>query len=210
MPNHVTTICTVTGPQADVEAFFACHIRPRADKDGQFFDFDSIIPKPPIVAVGLCGCGKEPAPGRQQCTKCREKTNKRALRRAEKNVAAGLCRCGKPLPPGLNYCQRCRDSQAKSSARWRANNHKAGLCLSCKWPALDGKQYCGIHMAYQRRWHARRYATAIRAGKCITCWTRPAIKGHRRCVQCRNRQRAYERARARKLAIKRKRAGTAR
>jgi hypothetical protein len=49
MPNHVTTICTVTGPQAEVEAFFACHIRPRTDKDGAFFDFQTIIPKPPIV-----------------------------------------------------------------------------------------------------------------------------------------------------------------
>lgn len=48
MPNDVTTICTITGPEPDVAAFVERHIIP--DKDGEtYFAFDTIIPKPPIL-----------------------------------------------------------------------------------------------------------------------------------------------------------------
>lgn len=50
MPNHVTTICTITGPHADVLAFAERQVRPREDgKDGRFFDFRTIIPRPAII-----------------------------------------------------------------------------------------------------------------------------------------------------------------
>lgn len=48
MPNHVTTVCTVTGPAADVAAFVERHIVP--DKDGdRFFSFATVIPRPAIL-----------------------------------------------------------------------------------------------------------------------------------------------------------------
>ncbi len=48
MPNHVTTICTVTGPAADVAAFTERHII--SDKEGDpYFAFETIIPKPAIL-----------------------------------------------------------------------------------------------------------------------------------------------------------------
>jgi hypothetical protein len=49
MPNHVTTICTVTGPTEAVDAFVAAHIRPRDDGKGDHFDFKTVIPMPECV-----------------------------------------------------------------------------------------------------------------------------------------------------------------
>jgi hypothetical protein len=49
MPNHVTTICTVTGSAADVARFRAAHIVPRKDGKGDHFDFDTIIPTPACI-----------------------------------------------------------------------------------------------------------------------------------------------------------------
>lgn len=51
MPNHVTTICTVTGPHADLEAFRNRHLPFSLTKDGQSqnFDFETVIPKPEVV-----------------------------------------------------------------------------------------------------------------------------------------------------------------
>lgn len=48
MPNHVTTICTVTGSAAEVAAFVERHIVPDKDAD-RFFDFGTVIPKPAVV-----------------------------------------------------------------------------------------------------------------------------------------------------------------
>jgi hypothetical protein len=51
MPNHVTTVCTVTGPTEDVAAFVAAHIREnewRGEKRREF-DFDTIIPMPQSI-----------------------------------------------------------------------------------------------------------------------------------------------------------------
>lgn len=49
MPNHVTTICTVTGP--DVAVFRAAHIRPIKDDGprGECFDFKTIVPPPASI-----------------------------------------------------------------------------------------------------------------------------------------------------------------
>lgn len=51
MPNHVTTICTVTGPSADLEAFRNRHLPFSLTKNGQSqnFDFETVIPKPEVV-----------------------------------------------------------------------------------------------------------------------------------------------------------------
>lgn len=52
MPNHVTTICTVTGPAADVAAFAERHVVPKKLRDGGTypdFDFATIIPRPEIL-----------------------------------------------------------------------------------------------------------------------------------------------------------------
>ena len=65
MPNHVTTICTVTGPATDVATFVENHIRPvlceqhddckatpalaAACVDRRFFDFHTVIPKPAVL-----------------------------------------------------------------------------------------------------------------------------------------------------------------
>ena len=49
MPNHVTSVCFVTGPDASVAAFVATHIVPREDGDGSFFDFGTVIPRPKCI-----------------------------------------------------------------------------------------------------------------------------------------------------------------
>ena len=61
MPNHVTTICTVTGPAADVAAFVEKHIVPVPEKGVgvRFFDFGTIIPKPASVSETSSGSKQE-------------------------------------------------------------------------------------------------------------------------------------------------------
>lgn len=59
MPNHVTTICTVTGPAADVAGFVETHIRPTEKGDERFFDFGTIIPKPAVVSDTVSGSKAE-------------------------------------------------------------------------------------------------------------------------------------------------------
>lgn len=50
MPNHITTVCTVTGEEADVAAFVAAHIREHEKRsDRQVFDFETIIPPPQSI-----------------------------------------------------------------------------------------------------------------------------------------------------------------
>lgn len=51
MPNHLTTVCTVTGEESDVAAFVAAHIREdewRGEKR-MGFDFDTIVPAPQSI-----------------------------------------------------------------------------------------------------------------------------------------------------------------
>jgi hypothetical protein len=48
MPNHVTTICTVTGPEDQVNAFREIHIT-ASEPDGDRFCFRTIIPRPAII-----------------------------------------------------------------------------------------------------------------------------------------------------------------
>lgn len=58
MPNHVTTICTITGLSADVDAFAERHVLQRKNDDGEpysDFDFDTIIPKPSCVSETVSG-----------------------------------------------------------------------------------------------------------------------------------------------------------
>jgi hypothetical protein len=53
MPNHVTTRCLVSGPEADI-----CEFRNRAfrEKDGEtIFDFNAFIPMPSVIAETTCG-----------------------------------------------------------------------------------------------------------------------------------------------------------
>lgn len=59
MPNHVTTVCTVTGPTDDIEKFYQRHIcNTSEDKLGvkfDDFDFETIIPKPDVVKATESG-----------------------------------------------------------------------------------------------------------------------------------------------------------
>lgn len=47
MPNHVTTVCTITGPEDDVTRFEENH--------GAKFDFDTIIPRPESIKATESG-----------------------------------------------------------------------------------------------------------------------------------------------------------
>lgn len=50
MPNYITTVCRVTGPEEKVAAFVDAHIRPVPEKPGDvFFDFKTVVPKPACV-----------------------------------------------------------------------------------------------------------------------------------------------------------------
>jgi|GEM_PF-1859359 len=57
MPNHVTSVCTVTGPAADIAAFYEKHVAPgypervksRKPDSGPAFTCDSVIPRPAIL-----------------------------------------------------------------------------------------------------------------------------------------------------------------
>src|SRR5271154_5858531 len=58
MPNHITTVCTVTGEDARVQAFRKAHITTvHADSVGiaskQQFDFETIIPMPECVKATI-------------------------------------------------------------------------------------------------------------------------------------------------------------
>ncbi len=55
MPNHVTTVCTVSGPARDVLLFVENHIRSRRGegmhegKTLRIFDFETVAPMPDVV-----------------------------------------------------------------------------------------------------------------------------------------------------------------
>jgi hypothetical protein len=52
MPNDVTTVCTVTGPDAEVDALIVKHVRPSlrgANEGDEVFDFDTVIPMPRAI-----------------------------------------------------------------------------------------------------------------------------------------------------------------
>lgn len=51
MPNHVSTVCVVTGPEAEVNAFVKAHIvvDPK-EGGGAQFDLGTVVPKPAIVS----------------------------------------------------------------------------------------------------------------------------------------------------------------
>ncbi len=50
MPNHVTTICTITGPLAAITAFVEHHIRADVEHAGRRgFDFNTVIARPAIL-----------------------------------------------------------------------------------------------------------------------------------------------------------------
>lgn len=60
MPNHVTTICTVTGPDDEVRRFERTHLISKKNKrDGAYthFDFDTVIPMPASVKATMRGDG---------------------------------------------------------------------------------------------------------------------------------------------------------
>lgn len=50
MPNHVTSIVTVTGPETDVAAFAAAHFKENKGNSKDKFDFETVIPMPASVA----------------------------------------------------------------------------------------------------------------------------------------------------------------
>ncbi len=56
MPNHITTVCTVTGEDVSVRAFRAAHITTDAKKRAQF-DFETIIPMPESVKATIIDDG---------------------------------------------------------------------------------------------------------------------------------------------------------
>lgn len=51
MPNHITTLCTITGDAEKVEAFRVVHITAGEESGKPFerFDFETIVPKPQCV-----------------------------------------------------------------------------------------------------------------------------------------------------------------
>lgn len=48
MPNHVTSVIVVTGPESDVSAFANAHFK--KINEGHWFNFETIIPRPDSVA----------------------------------------------------------------------------------------------------------------------------------------------------------------
>lgn len=48
MPNHITTICTVAGPNHVLASFVEKHIVKRPDEDRRF-DFDTVTPRPTVL-----------------------------------------------------------------------------------------------------------------------------------------------------------------
>jgi hypothetical protein len=64
MPNHVTTVCEVTGPCTDVAQFVAMHITEREwrGERRESFDFESIIPMPQCVKNTIRPTFDQPIP----------------------------------------------------------------------------------------------------------------------------------------------------
>jgi hypothetical protein len=55
MPNHVTTLCSVTGPQEEITRFRAAVIRTPSREDEDILDFDAIVPIPPVLLKTSAG-----------------------------------------------------------------------------------------------------------------------------------------------------------
>lgn len=73
MPNHITTVCTVTGEHADVAAFVAAHIHEREEvgRKRTVFDFDTIIPTPQSIKdTERPMLGVPPSPGVPESSCC--------------------------------------------------------------------------------------------------------------------------------------------
>ena len=56
MPNHVTSVIVVTGPESDVAAFVAAHFK-EVGEACYHFDFETIAPMPESVAKTVSGYG---------------------------------------------------------------------------------------------------------------------------------------------------------
>ena len=50
MPNHVSIVVVVSGPESDVSAFEKAHFKPGRGNSKDWFDFETIIPMPKSVA----------------------------------------------------------------------------------------------------------------------------------------------------------------
>ena len=53
MPNHVTSIVTITGPESDIAQFKAEHLEPK--EKGVWFNLETIIPKPESIKKTVSG-----------------------------------------------------------------------------------------------------------------------------------------------------------
>ena len=60
MPNHITSVVTITGPAADVAAFVAAHIVPNRRGD-RSLDFATVIPKPASIEATTDGSESDAA-----------------------------------------------------------------------------------------------------------------------------------------------------
>lgn len=67
MPNHITTVIEVTGPEEMVAAFQVAHVRrvekPRDGRPYEHFDFETIIPMPQVVKDTIRPMNEEPGCG---------------------------------------------------------------------------------------------------------------------------------------------------
>ena len=61
MPNHVTSVIVVTGPESDVATFVAAHFKKAGNEAyPDWFDFETIIPRPESVAKTVSASGLTP------------------------------------------------------------------------------------------------------------------------------------------------------
>lgn len=64
MPNHLTTVCTLTGPAEDIARFIGAHIHEceRHGETAERFEFESIVPMPQSIKDTIRPMGDAPVP----------------------------------------------------------------------------------------------------------------------------------------------------
>lgn len=94
--------------------------------------------------AGLCfRCGSPVSDGRVDCNDCREKQNRRQIRRLKKKKGLGLCiRCNKPVQANSCFCIKHKRAVAKLRKNIRNKRISSGLCYRCGRPAVKLGSRC--------------------------------------------------------------------
>jgi hypothetical protein len=133
----------------------------------------------------------------EQCLVVRRRKSQRE--RIFKNALLGKCTlCGKKKPrrSGYRRCADCRKKMAEFSSKYRQEYVASGLCYRCGKVKADS--LCTDCCKYKKDLRTELYELGV----CTKCEQKPREEGYTRCVECRQKDRDYQRKRYQPREVK--------